>query len=113
MKLEQNLKMFFKYFALFWKFVNFSAILALLQVLTITAFTVERYVAICHPFVSQTMSKLSRCIRIIVFIWILALVLAIPQAIQFGVKVSEDNGKQLTHCTVVSKIFDHAFEVRN
>ncbi|KAH1012427.1 pyrokinin-1 receptor [Dendroctonus ponderosae] len=80
-------------------------------VLTITAFTVERYVAICHPFVSQTMSKLSRCIRIIVFIWIVALVLAIPQAIQFGIKVSEDNGKQLTHCTVVSKIFEHAFEI--
>lgn len=29
-------------------------------VLTITAFTVERYVAICHPFLSHTMSKLSR-----------------------------------------------------
>lgn len=34
-------------------------------VLTITAFTVERYVAICHPFLSHTMSKLSR----LVFSW--------------------------------------------
>jgi hypothetical protein len=28
-------------------------------VLTITAFTVERYVAICHPFQSHTLSKVS------------------------------------------------------
>nr|CAD7259228.1 unnamed protein product [Timema shepardi] len=48
-------------------------------VLTITAFTVERYVAICHPFQSHTVSKLSRAVRFIVGIWVLALCLAVPQ----------------------------------
>uniref|UniRef100_A0A182SZK4 G-protein coupled receptors family 1 profile domain-containing protein n=1 Tax=Anopheles maculatus TaxID=74869 RepID=A0A182SZK4_9DIPT len=45
-------------------------------VLTITAFTVERYVAICHPFLSHTMSKLSRAIRFIFVIWLIAIVSA-------------------------------------
>ncbi|KAG8250879.1 Pyrokinin-1 receptor [Homalodisca vitripennis] len=54
-------------------------------VLTITAFTVERYIAICHPFLSYTVSKLSRAVKFIIAIWILALCLAIPQAIQFGI----------------------------
>lgn len=48
-------------------------------VLTITAFTVERYVAICHPFLSHTVSKLSRAIKFVVAIWLLALCLAVPQ----------------------------------
>lgn len=51
------------------------------SVLTITAFTVERYIAICHPIKSQTLSNLSRAIKIIVLIWILACVFAIPYPI--------------------------------
>lgn len=38
-------------------------------VLTITGFTVERYLAICHPFLSHTMSKLSRAVKFILLIW--------------------------------------------
>lgn len=38
-------------------------------VLTITAFTVERYMAICHPFWSHNTSKLSRAAKFVVFIW--------------------------------------------
>lgn len=48
-------------------------------VLTITAFTVERYVAICHPFYAQTLSKLSRAVRLVLAIWAVALAFAIPQ----------------------------------
>ena len=48
-------------------------------VLTITAFTVERYVAICKPFRSQTMSKLSRAIKWIMVIWLVAFGFAVPQ----------------------------------
>ncbi|XP_050293133.1 pyrokinin-1 receptor-like [Anthonomus grandis grandis] len=81
-------------------------------VLTITAFTVERYLAICHPFLAHTMSKLSRCVRIILMIWIVALTLAVPQAIQFGIQVRvEETGKQVSECNLVSTIFTHAFEV--
>lgn len=73
-------------------------------VLTITAFTVERYVAICHPFLSQTMSKLSRAIKITLCIWLVAICCAIPQALQFGLTPSQ-------MCYVVNPIMDHSFEV--
>ncbi|XP_026482585.1 pyrokinin-1 receptor-like [Ctenocephalides felis] len=78
-------------------------------VLTITAFTIERYVAICHPFLSHAASsKLSRAIRYIAVIWLLALGLAIPQAMQFGV-VLEYNG--MTQCTFKREVVEYAFEV--
>lgn len=80
-------------------------------VLTITAFTVERYLAICHPFLSHTMSKLSRAVRYIIAIWIVALCLSVPQAIQFGVEYELRNGVQYSRCTVVSNSFEHAFEI--
>jgi neuromedin U receptor 1 len=56
-------------------------------VLTILTFSVERYIAICHPFRAHTMSTLSRALKCIVVIWMLALLLAAPQALQFGVIV--------------------------
>lgn len=65
-------------------------------VLTITAFTVERYIAICHPFRQHTMSKLSRAVKFILVIWILAFCLAIPQSIQFGVIEIADGGNSCT-----------------
>jgi len=35
------------------------------SVLTITAFTSERYVAICHPLRAQTMSTLRRALKVV------------------------------------------------
>nr|CAI5850322.1 unnamed protein product [Callosobruchus analis] len=83
-------------------------------VLTITAFTVERYVAICHPFLSQTLSKLSRAIRHIVAIWAMALCLAVPQAMSFGVVCEVIAGQtDRDHCLCVPKrtVVPHAFEI--
>lgn len=84
-------------------------------VLTITAFTVERYVAICHPFLSHTLSKLNRAIKFIIAIWMVAMCLAVPQAMAFGLvyeklpdgKVIED----LCVCTVKRLVIPHAFEI--
>ena len=78
-------------------------------VLTITAFTVERYVAICHPFLSHTMSKLSRAIKLILVIWVVALAFAVPQAFQFGIVVG--NTPDLVTCTVKNVIIAHSFEL--
>lgn len=50
-------------------------------VLTITSFTVERYLAIVHPFLQHTMSKLSRAVRLIMIVWVVSICLAIPQVI--------------------------------
>ncbi|GAB6024111.1 hypothetical protein CHUAL_008821 [Chamberlinius hualienensis] len=51
------------------------------SVLTIVAFTVERYVAICHPLLSQTTSSLPRVIKVIAANWIIAGVVATPYAV--------------------------------
>jgi len=48
------------------------------SVLTITAFTVERYLAICHPLRSQTTYRLERATRVIVVIWLVACGASIP-----------------------------------
>ncbi|XP_029160963.1 pyrokinin-1 receptor-like isoform X2 [Nylanderia fulva] len=83
-------------------------------VLTITAFTVERYVAICHPFISHTMSKLSRAIKFVVAIWLMALCLAVPQAIQFGIIYDYGNGSAIldsARCSTTWTLIEHAFEI--
>ena len=51
------------------------------SILTITAFTVERYVAICHPIRAQRMSSLSRAIKIIAVIWLAACTVSLPYPI--------------------------------
>ncbi|XP_070502946.1 pyrokinin-1 receptor-like isoform X1 [Chironomus tepperi] len=50
-------------------------------VFTITAFTIERYVAICKPFLSHTLSKLSRAYKFILGIWMISMCLAVPQTL--------------------------------
>ncbi|KQS39147.1 uncharacterized protein Dere_GG19589, isoform C [Drosophila erecta] len=76
-------------------------------VLTITAFTVERYIAICHPFRQHTMSKLSRAIKFIFAIWLAAFLLALPQAMQFSV-VYQSEGYS---CTMENDFYAHVFAV--
>ncbi|XP_026482589.1 pyrokinin-1 receptor-like [Ctenocephalides felis] len=85
-------------------------------VLTITAFTIERYVAICHPFLSHTMSKLSRAVKYIIAIWLLALCLAIPQAMSVGLVYGPkaDGGTDSTVCVcgvVETPLVPRAFEL--
>lgn len=55
------------------------------SILTITAFTIERYVAICHPLKSHTMSQLPRAIKSILVIWAVSAICALPVAWQFGI----------------------------
>ncbi|XP_063912848.1 pyrokinin-1 receptor-like isoform X2 [Zophobas morio] len=84
-------------------------------VLTITAFTVERYLAICHPFLSHTLSKLNRAIKFIIAIWMVAMCLAIPQAMAFGVvyETLADGSLVEDHCVCMVKrlVIPHAFEI--
>ncbi|XP_076230594.1 pyrokinin-1 receptor isoform X2 [Nomia melanderi] len=80
------------------------------SVLTITAFTVERYVAICHPFLSQTMSKLTRAVKLILMIWLVALSFALPQALQLGV-IQSPRDPAIIMCTVKNVILSHSFEL--
>ncbi|XP_063822429.1 pyrokinin-1 receptor-like isoform X1 [Ostrinia nubilalis] len=77
------------------------------SVLTITLFTIERYLAICHPFVSHQMSKLSRATKHVLMLWVAALGLALPQALQFGIK----NYRGVTMCLQTRVIVEHSFEI--
>ncbi|KAK3090125.1 hypothetical protein FSP39_009371 [Pinctada imbricata] len=51
------------------------------SVLTITGFTIERYIAICHPIRSQKVTCQSRAIKCIICIWIVSAVCALPYPI--------------------------------
>ncbi|XP_061177083.1 pyrokinin-1 receptor-like [Saccostrea echinata] len=51
------------------------------SVLTITAFTVERYIAICHPLMSHKIADLRRSVMIIIGIWTISFVIALPYPI--------------------------------
>ncbi|XP_062595056.1 neuropeptides capa receptor-like [Saccostrea cucullata] len=51
------------------------------SILTITAFTFERWAAICHPMKLQKLSNLSRAIKEIIVIWVLSCLCALPYPI--------------------------------
>uniref|UniRef100_A0A8D8W4H4 Neuropeptides capa receptor n=1 Tax=Cacopsylla melanoneura TaxID=428564 RepID=A0A8D8W4H4_9HEMI len=63
-----------KFRALISEMTNYTS------VLTIVAFSMERYLAICHPLLSYAMSGLRRAIRIIAGLWLLAFLCATPFA---------------------------------
>lgn len=50
------------------------------SVLTIVAFSMERYLAICHPLHSYAMSGLKRAVRIIAVVWVISFLAALPFA---------------------------------
>lgn len=54
---------------------------AYVSVLTITAFTIERYIAICYPLKAHKFADLKRSIKIIIAIWIVSFFFALPYPI--------------------------------
>ncbi|XP_077863298.1 growth hormone secretagogue receptor type 1-like [Saccoglossus kowalevskii] len=78
-------------------------------VLNITTFTVERYIAICHPIKAKTMIKKSRVIKIIVLIWIISFIIALPAATVFIVQVMDASKPQLSVMCFYKS--DHAREM--
>ncbi|KAK2715227.1 hypothetical protein QYM36_010018 [Artemia franciscana] len=55
------------------------------SVLTIVAFSLERYLAICHPLCAYTMAGLGRAAKITALIWIISFVSSVPFAIHTAV----------------------------
>ncbi|XP_029643904.2 pyrokinin-1 receptor-like [Octopus sinensis] len=80
------------------------------SVLTITAFTIERYMAFCHPTKAPSISNLTRVTKILVVIWFLSGLLAIPLTVQFGIVYVKDEKnksiKESAQCTL--KQIDHS-----
>lgn len=66
-------------------FCKFRALIAeacsYVSVLTIVAFSMERFLAICYPLHSYAMSGLKRVVRLIAIIWLFSLISATPFAI--------------------------------
>ncbi|CAF1276624.1 unnamed protein product [Adineta steineri] len=59
------------------------------SILTVLCFTVERYLAICFPIVSQkVLGGLSRALKMIMIVWFLSFLLAVPYTFTAGVFVS-------------------------
>ncbi|XP_053634530.2 pyrokinin-1 receptor isoform X1 [Cherax quadricarinatus] len=84
------------------------------SILTIAAFTVERYIGICHPLRSHTMSQLGRVIRSIAVIWVVATVCAVPIAIQYGIVYEQTpDGKDDPNSSgcYIKKRFKFVFEI--
>ncbi|KAL3881240.1 hypothetical protein ACJMK2_027696 [Sinanodonta woodiana] len=81
------------------------------SVMTITAFTVERYIAIRHPLKAHKIAKFSRCIRTIIAIWIIAFLCALPYAIntELFFYLHDKNGLPIAEsltCNIPNKLED-------
>ncbi|XP_034391104.1 thyrotropin releasing hormone receptor 2 [Cyclopterus lumpus] len=61
---------------------------------SITAFTVERYIAICHPMKAQTVCTVSRAKRIIAVVWIFTCVYCMLWFFLVDIQVSQDGHVQ-------------------
>ncbi|NP_001153387.1 pyrokinin/capa receptor 2 [Nasonia vitripennis] len=79
------------------------------SVLTITVFSVERYLAICHPFKAHVLSDMSRVSRAILAIWLLGFFCALPMSLQINL-VPKFNFLHNVTC-VMSNLTSRAFEV--
>lgn len=68
--------------------------------LSITALTVERYIAICHPMMAQTICTITRAKRILVGLWIVGLAYSAPWlALATTVWRTYADGTQIEFCT--------------
>ncbi|XP_047189246.1 thyrotropin releasing hormone receptor 2 [Scophthalmus maximus] len=61
---------------------------------SITAFTVERYIAICHPMKAKTMCTVSRAKRIIAVVWIFTCVYCMMWFFLVDIQVGQDGHVQ-------------------
>ncbi|KAL4713460.1 hypothetical protein ACJJTC_010445, partial [Scirpophaga incertulas] len=59
------------------------------SVLTISAFSLERYLAICHPLHLYAMAGLTRASRIILVLWVISIACASPFAIYSDISYRE------------------------
>ncbi|XP_029658342.2 neuromedin-U receptor 2-like isoform X2 [Octopus sinensis] len=89
-----------------------SEVTSYASVLTITAFTVERYMAICHPLWAYTVSTLSRTLKVILGIWITSILIALPYPLYTRLSYLVSNpetGEPLTdslQCTIPKEFLD-------
>lgn len=65
-------------------------------VLTIATFTIERYLAICHPMIQQVLNHPARAVKLLLVQWAIAILFALPFAIYtrtFYIVYNPDTGE--------------------
>jgi len=82
------------------------------SVLTILAFTVERYVAICHPLRAQAVSTPERAVKTLIALWVGAFLSALPYSMHTRTYHYLDDprhsdGTDLRHTRRVTLTADH------
>lgn len=80
------------------------------SVLTISAFSVERYLAICHPFQARKLSQCSRASRTIPVIWLLGFLGALTMSLQLGLRPPHLLDFH-SLCTVITDFAPHALGI--
>ncbi|KAM8973283.1 neuromedin-U receptor 2 [Pelodytes ibericus] len=79
------------------------------SILSVTTVSVERYVAIIHPFRAKLKSTRSRALRILVTLWIFSILFAIPNTSTHGILLQHFlNGSLVPDsatCTVVQPLW--------
>ncbi|KAH9392547.1 G-protein coupled receptor, partial [Tyrophagus putrescentiae] len=74
------------------------------SILLISAFTVERFFAICNPLKSHTMSQLPRAIKIILIIWVVS-------ALSVSERVDKKGLQSISRvCSLKRVLFEYCFE---
>ena len=98
------------YLSFFFQYLGIDA-----SALSLTAFTVERYIAICHPIKSKSICTLSRAKKIIAACWAFAIIYCSPWFFLASVKKKcvigiGEVGQILTfNLFVISKKQNHQF----
>ncbi|XP_072256557.1 neuromedin-U receptor 2 [Pyxicephalus adspersus] len=79
------------------------------SILSVTTVSVERYVAIIHPFQAKLKSTRRRALRILITLWILSILFSIPNTSTHGIEVKYfPNGSLVPDsamCTVVQPLW--------
>ncbi|KAJ6220016.1 hypothetical protein RDWZM_005828 [Blomia tropicalis] len=85
------------------------------SILTITMFTIERFVAICYPLRRANSPKLGRVVKVIALCWTIAAICATPIAIQFGIVYVFDDQQfpyiGSEYCAVKRLLYPYIFEI--
>ncbi|GMS84631.1 hypothetical protein PENTCL1PPCAC_6806, partial [Pristionchus entomophagus] len=90
--------MFVKYMSHGWPFGRFACysvhyiqqFTCFCSVLTMTMIAIERYMAIAYPMKNIWLSSIGRAKKVILIVWVVSAVLAIPSAMKIEYRITED-----------------------
>jgi len=77
-------------------------------IIYVQGFTVERYIAICHPMRrSRSSSSFSRVVRVIIAVWVVATLCSLPIVLQYEVVyIPDGRGRPITESAVCSLYYE-------